>query len=111
MHEIVGWIVKSSSPECLYDDQFKIERGDIQPMHIPPYLDSFDVERPARTPDRVDVSINIGLSPGVSFMLEDRMLLHKASSTVLLGAGFTASLEMILEFIEREATTLVPTHH
>jgi hypothetical protein len=31
------------------------------------------------------------------------MLLHKASSAVLLGAGFTASLEMILEFIEREA--------
>jgi hypothetical protein len=34
------------------------------------------------------------------------MLLHKASSTVLLGAGFTASAEMILEFIAREAATL-----
>ena len=30
------------------------------------------------------------------------MLLDKASSTVLLGAGFTASVEMILEFLERE---------
>jgi hypothetical protein len=33
----------------------------------------------------------------------DFMLLHKASSTVLLGAGFTASVEMILGFLEREA--------
>lgn len=30
------------------------------------------------------------------------MLVHKASSTVLLGAGYTANLEMILKFIERE---------
>ena len=30
------------------------------------------------------------------------MLIHKASSTVLLGAGYTANLETILEFIERE---------
>jgi len=30
------------------------------------------------------------------------MLIHKASSTVLLGAGYTANLEMILEFMERE---------
>jgi hypothetical protein len=30
------------------------------------------------------------------------MLLHKASSTVLLGARFTAKLEAILEFMERE---------
>jgi hypothetical protein len=30
------------------------------------------------------------------------MLIHKASSTVLLGAGFTATLETILEFMERE---------
>src|SRR5262245_19641945 len=30
------------------------------------------------------------------------MLIHKASSTVLLGAGYTASAEMILEFIARE---------
>jgi hypothetical protein len=30
------------------------------------------------------------------------MLLHKASSTVLLGAGFTATEESILEFMERE---------
>jgi hypothetical protein len=34
------------------------------------------------------------------------MLLHKASSTVLLGSGFTATLEMVLEFMEREATAL-----
>ena len=32
----------------------------------------------------------------------DFMLIHKASSTVVLGAGFTASLEAILDFIERE---------
>ena len=32
------------------------------------------------------------------------MLSHKASSTVLLGAGYTATAEMILEFIERERT-------
>jgi hypothetical protein len=30
------------------------------------------------------------------------MLIHKASSTVLLGAAFTATLEAILEFMERE---------
>jgi len=30
------------------------------------------------------------------------MLIHKASSTVLLGAGYTATAEMILEFLERE---------
>ena len=30
------------------------------------------------------------------------MLIHKASSTVLLGAGYTATLESILEFLERE---------
>jgi hypothetical protein len=30
------------------------------------------------------------------------MLIHKASSTVLLGVGYTANLEMILEFMERE---------
>ena len=30
------------------------------------------------------------------------MLIHKASSTVLLGAGYTANLEMILEFMERK---------
>jgi hypothetical protein len=30
------------------------------------------------------------------------MLIHKASSTVLLGAGNTANLEAILEFMERE---------
>jgi hypothetical protein len=30
------------------------------------------------------------------------MLLHEASSTVLLGAGYTAKLEAILEFMERE---------
>jgi hypothetical protein len=30
------------------------------------------------------------------------MLLHKASSTVLLGAGHTANLQVILEFMERE---------
>ena len=30
------------------------------------------------------------------------MLVHKASSTVLLGAGYTANLETILEFMERE---------
>jgi hypothetical protein len=30
------------------------------------------------------------------------MLVHKASSTVLLGAGYTADLETILEFMERE---------
>jgi len=32
----------------------------------------------------------------------DFMLLHKVSSTVLLGAGYTATLDMILEFMERE---------
>jgi hypothetical protein len=30
------------------------------------------------------------------------MLIHKASSTVLLGAGYTANLQVILEFMERE---------
>jgi hypothetical protein len=30
------------------------------------------------------------------------MLIHKASSTVLLGAGYTATVEMILNFMERE---------
>jgi hypothetical protein len=30
------------------------------------------------------------------------MLIHKASSTVLVGAGYAATLEMILEFMERE---------
>ena len=30
------------------------------------------------------------------------MLVHKASSTVLLGVGYTANLEMILEFMEGE---------
>jgi hypothetical protein len=28
------------------------------------------------------------------------MLIHKASSTMLLGAGYTATLEMIFEFME-----------
>jgi hypothetical protein len=30
------------------------------------------------------------------------MLIHKASSTVLLGADYTATLASILEFLERE---------
>jgi hypothetical protein len=30
------------------------------------------------------------------------MLIHKASSTVLLDVGYTASLQMIMEFMERE---------
>jgi hypothetical protein len=30
------------------------------------------------------------------------MLIHKASSTVLLGPGYTATVEMILRFMERE---------
>ena len=30
------------------------------------------------------------------------MLIHKASSTVLLGAGYTATVESILEFLEHE---------
>jgi hypothetical protein len=30
------------------------------------------------------------------------MLIHKASSTVLLGAGYTATVESMLEFMERE---------
>ena len=30
------------------------------------------------------------------------MLIHKASSTVLLGAGYTGTVEMILKFMERE---------
>jgi hypothetical protein len=41
----------------------------------------------------------------------DFMLLHKKSSTVLLGAGYTAILEMILEFVERERTALVDAPH
>jgi hypothetical protein len=32
------------------------------------------------------------------------MLTHKASSTVLLGDGYTATAEMILQFIHGEAT-------
>jgi hypothetical protein len=35
------------------------------------------------------------------------MLIDKRSSTVLLGAGFTATVEMILEFIERERHALM----
>jgi hypothetical protein len=30
------------------------------------------------------------------------MLIHKGSSTVLLGAGYSATVEMIFEFMERE---------
>jgi hypothetical protein len=30
------------------------------------------------------------------------MLIHQASSTVLLGTGYTATVEMILKFMERE---------
>ncbi len=30
------------------------------------------------------------------------MLVHKGTSTVLLGAGFTATLESILEFMDRD---------
>jgi hypothetical protein len=30
------------------------------------------------------------------------MLIRKASASVLLGAGYTATVEMILEFLERE---------
>ncbi len=30
------------------------------------------------------------------------MLVHKGSATVLLGAGFTATLESILDFMDRE---------
>jgi hypothetical protein len=30
------------------------------------------------------------------------MLIHKPSSTVLLGTGYTATVEMILRFMERE---------
>jgi hypothetical protein len=30
------------------------------------------------------------------------MLVHKASSTVLLGAGFSATAEMVLAFMEQE---------
>jgi hypothetical protein len=47
------------------------------------------------------------------------MLIHMASSTVLLGAAYTATLEMILDFMEREriqprqptADLLRPAHH
>ena len=31
-----------------------------------------------------------------------KFMFHKASSTVLLGAGFTATVESMLEFMERE---------
>ena len=30
------------------------------------------------------------------------LLIHKASSTVLLGVGYTANLQTIMEFMERE---------
>jgi hypothetical protein len=30
------------------------------------------------------------------------MLIHKPSSTLLLGVGYTANLQMIMEFMERE---------
>jgi hypothetical protein len=30
------------------------------------------------------------------------MLIHKASSTVVLGAGYAATIEAVLDFIERE---------
>ena len=32
------------------------------------------------------------------------MLIHKASSTVLLGIGYTATIEMIFDFMAREQT-------
>jgi len=34
------------------------------------------------------------------------VLIHKASSTVLLGAGYTATLASILEFLEREVMAI-----
>jgi hypothetical protein len=37
------------------------------------------------------------------------MLIHKASSTVLLGAGYSATAEMILEFMERERAERSPS--
>ena len=36
------------------------------------------------------------------------MLIHKASSTVLLGAGYTATVEMILKFMERSECIQAP---
>ena len=38
------------------------------------------------------------------------MLIHKASSTVLLGAGYTANAEMILEYMERKRTHAAADH-
>ena len=35
------------------------------------------------------------------------MLVHAASSTVLLGAGYTAPVEAILEFIDRERFAII----
>jgi hypothetical protein len=35
------------------------------------------------------------------------MLIHKTSSTVLLGAGYTASVAMILSFMEREKNEMI----
>jgi hypothetical protein len=37
------------------------------------------------------------------------LLIHKASSTILLGLGYTATPEMILEFVERERVQLTRT--
>jgi hypothetical protein len=37
------------------------------------------------------------------------MLLDRASSTVLLGAGYTAPIESVLEFLERERTQPIQT--
>jgi hypothetical protein len=34
------------------------------------------------------------------------VLIHKASSAVVLGAGYTATIEAVLEFLERERTQL-----
>src|SRR5436305_10973092 len=39
------------------------------------------------------------------------MLIHKASSTVLLGAGYSATSEMMLEFIQRERLQQIDTHN
>jgi hypothetical protein len=39
------------------------------------------------------------------------MLIRKASSIVLLGTGFTATSEMILQFVEREAKVLAGAGH
>jgi hypothetical protein len=41
----------------------------------------------------------------------DFMLLHKKSSDCLAGHSFTATLEMILEFVERERTALAGAAH